>query len=184
MSPKPDPTPETAAPSIVALENPTTEQLLREQLAATVRENMQLVETHDGMIKKFAKLTEHRDALKAQVKELTKNPLVFALSRMDSGAVLADAGVKLGGLAKVVKRRQEKGKFVLELNLKPKANLLIFEAAIKVTEPKEEIPMSIFYVSDAGELARQDPDQKKFDFSTGDRGGTGDAHAFDDEESD
>lgn len=120
-------------------------------------------------------------ALLAKLRELETNPFAFALSNIDAGAVLVEAGEQLKALCATVQRRQEKGSFTLKLAVKPFKAALVLTGDVKIVEPKPEPAMSIFYASEDGTLRRNDPNQKHFNFSQGDRS-DGDDTAHNDEE--
>jgi hypothetical protein len=175
----------TGGPALSVVAEPTEAQILKGRIEALEKQNTELASSEAALKSKNAKLSEELTAAGCKIRELERNPLTFALSSLDAGAVLEEAGAQLRALVTSVMNRQLKGKFTLGLTIKPfKAGSLVFVPEVKIAEPKPEPAKSIFYANSDGDLSRNDPKQKEFGFSRGDRSGNADPDAYADEERD
>lgn len=152
---KAQPSPEPTDPPIAALPPPSELDVLREKLAQS--------ETNEAALsRQCSALTETNEILSDRLAVVEKNSFSFALSNIDAGHVLEEAGTELMRLASLVAERQEPGELVVKIKVKPhQANAHEFNAAIKVTEPKVEPFRAIFFRNDDGQLTRQDPRQRE-----------------------
>lgn len=157
-------------PTITALPTLSAEEVLREQLARANAKIAEQIQRIGEWSLSHEKLEAHRDHLAEQLAALEKNPFLFAVSNLDSGAAMMECGEKLHALAEIVQRRDGAGTLVLKLKVKPfKGSALIFTHEVKVTEPKPEPIQGIFYADDQG-FSRNDPRQAEFaGFSRPDR---------------
>lgn len=157
--------PEEVQNNIAALPTPSVEEVLREKLAAAEQAAHSLECDRDKLYQANLKLSVAATELSEKLAELEKNPLTFALSNLDAGQVLTDAGKALSDLSAIVRKREAKGTLTLKITVKPfKGDALVFIPDVKITEPKPEPAQSVFYADDAGNLSRNDPRQREFGF--------------------
>lgn len=116
---------------------------------------------------KHAATSTELQTLQDKQKAIDANPLLVALFNMDAGAALEEAGEELRRVTKAVDKFETKGALTLTVHVKPfkgTCNALVLVPEIKAKVPKAEQPQSIFFPTDDGGLARNDPRQKEFKF--------------------
>ena len=94
-----------------------------------------------------------------------KNTIIFVLNELQNGHCVNDLSTKLEEVIAAVKNRNASGELTLKLKLKPRngGKSVDLEHTITTKLPKEPTPTTFFYVTEANNLQRNDPDQRVMD---------------------
>jgi len=96
--------------------------------------------------------------------EHSPNSFLKVLADIEAGDFAAEASEELAELVKLVRNRYGKGSITVKLDLEPKGNQIIIKPDITVKVPKVERAPSIKFSDDHGNLLKDSPDQKQFEF--------------------
>ena len=175
---KAKPAPADTQPTIAALPPPDLIMVLteeRDRLSLIVSERDYQLADSRGKVEKLI----------ARLAELERNPLVYAMTSLDAGSELEQAGKDFKELASKCSKMGEKGSLTLKLALKPfKGDSFTYGMEWTVKAPKPEATPGILYVDNDGNVSRQDPKQREMNFagSNSDRAAPGDASPYADEQ--
>lgn len=87
------------------------------------------------------------------------NNAIAAISSIDKGRAISELQEAITGTAKAVMEFGAKGEVTLKLIVRPTGEGVEFEVKISVKQPKAEIRKANFFVTEEGELSREDPNQ-------------------------
>jgi hypothetical protein len=97
---------------------------------------------------------------------LQSNSIITLLQNQRSGACQDELSEKLNALNHAVRHSGKKGKLVLTITIAPLSkgggNAVGVTDRIDLKSPQEEPEVSVFYVSEEGQLSRNDPRQREF----------------------
>lgn len=139
-------------PNISLVPPPT----LEEQLAKALAERDAAQRFIEGQKKDIASLTKRVEAHES-------NTFSFMLANLDYGQTLADSGKGLQELIEAVRNLNAKGRFRLEIEVRPVKGqtALVFIPDVKISAPKQDPKQSIFFPLGDGKLSRNDPKQRE-----------------------
>lgn len=102
-------------------------------------------------------------------------PFSQQLAHMGKGVVDAELTEVLTGLVKAVKETGKKGSLTLKISMKRETGtedmVRLSVDAIKTSLPQNDRPPSIYWATYAGDLLRQDPEQRALELKEAPRGG-------------
>jgi hypothetical protein len=91
-------------------------------------------------------------------------PFTDILREMRKGAVVDELTDQLATVVRGVLATDKPGAVTLTLTVKPQGkgdNAMIIAAKVGVKEPRDDLPDSIFFADDDGDLHRNDPTQQR-----------------------
>lgn len=149
-----------AGPSIAVLAEPSPLQVAQDRVAELEKQVAELTAREAALSNKNAVLAEKLEVAGKRIRDFETNPLSYALSNLDAGGILEQAGKQLDVLTASVIKQSQKGKFTFSLTVKPfEGGALVFVPEVRISEPKPEPKKSIFFRPEDGGLTRDDPKQ-------------------------
>jgi hypothetical protein len=87
------------------------------------------------------------------------NNAIAAISSIDKGRAISELQEALSTVAKAVMDLRAKGEVTIKLTLKPSGDAIELAAKVSSKAPKPDLKPATFFVTDEGELSREDPNQ-------------------------
>lgn len=110
-----------------------------------------------------------------QQPELPSNSFLSVLQRKElQESLLTDASALLAELALAVKQSKKKGTLALTLTLEPQKGGAISVSAALNSKPPSTAPqhLTIYFLTEKGDLVRDNPDQQEFQMTSHEGGAT------------
>jgi hypothetical protein len=94
--------------------------------------------------------------------QFTATSMLLALK---NGAVMNNVSMQLRDIIQAVRMTEKKGALTLKLTVTPavkgSGEIVVIEAATRVSKPEPDLGKTIFYTTEDGELLQNDPNQMK-----------------------
>lgn len=87
------------------------------------------------------------------------------LLALKNGAVMNNVSLQLRDIVQAVRMTEKKGALTLKLTVTPavkgSGEIVVIEAATRVSKPEPDLGKTIFYTTEEGELLQNDPNQMR-----------------------
>lgn len=92
--------------------------------------------------------------------------IIDVLSQIRGGAALTDANKELRAVVMAVKSTGKKGSITLKIDIEPDKTdetVVTFQPDVTIKVPRKPYAKGLFYVSENGDVSREDPRQTELD---------------------